>query len=368
MAPLSNIWSSITYSVGKATDNILSGRGFYTRFAENRDGILEYRSARAYDSILVHTGKRLGYQAAEHLTNLITDFFSTEMEYAMSRIAGYRKIDKAIKKSKSDDKKSKAEYEEAMAKAAKVREQQKANYQRIIDNGNPESSTLGIVIAEGGGKIKAVNPYGEIVPEALMLYYDTEKEITVEQKRGANSIESFQTKTLCFFDINAQVSQSTQKNIVLTKVQGRDFTRKELVSGGDLTFSVNGMVNSNEPGVYPESGVKKLIQLCQYNGIVKVNHILFQQFGVTHVIIQDYKLNVQECKNEQPYSMSLVAVEPNDPLSIEKDTIQLINTIIVENDNNNNDKDVLEEKKDQIKNGKSNDVRNKYLMWRSNNI
>ena len=360
-------WSQVGVSLGRATDNILSSRGFYTRFVEQRDGILVYQSKRAYESILIHTAKQLGFQLAEHYANMIADFAATEARYGLQYVFGHKKVRKAVEKAIADSEARQKEIQDGRKKANEMRKKQEENMQSIIANRETVDKGLGQVNVEGGNTITAVDAYGTLVPEALMLYYDTEESIEYERLQNGKK-DVIKTKTLVFYDVTVQVSQTTSKNIVLTKVQGRDFTRKELVSGGDICFTINGTVNSNQDGVYPESAVKKLIQLCQYNGVVKVNHLLFKQFGVTQVIIQDFKLGIQECKNEQPYSMSVIAVEPDEDVTIVKDTIQLINDVLAGSEMEGWYQALLTEKKEQAQSGKSDSNRSKKLLWFSNHI
>lgn len=361
-------WSTVGVSIGKATDNILSSRGFYTRFKEQKDGTLLYQSKRAYESVLVHTAKQIGFQLAEHYANMLTDFLATEARYGLQYLFGHKRVRNAVQQAISDSEKRQQEIQQGRKDAAKMRQKQEENLKSIIANREAVDKGLGKVTVEGGDTIFAINAYGTWVPEALMLYYDTKENIEYIEMQNGQESSIINTKTLVFYDVTAQVSQTTSKNLVLTKVQGRDFTRKELVSGGDICFSISGAVNSNQPGVYPENEVKKLIQLCQYNGVVKVNHILFKQFGVTQVIIQDFKLGVQECKNEQPYTMSVVAVEPDEDVTVTKDTIQLINDVLAGSEMEGWYQTLLEEKKAQAQSGKSDDARNKKLLWLANHI
>lgn len=118
---------------------------------------------------------------------------------------------------------------------------------------------------------------------------------------------------------------SSTKNVILTTVQGRDFTRKELVSGGDMTYTVNGAIVSDQAGVYPSEAVKRFVKIMQYNGIINVNFITFGLLGVTRIIIKDFSLGEIEYKNIQPYSFTCVAVEPDDAITLQADTINAIN-------------------------------------------
>lgn len=148
---------------------------------------------------------------------------------------------------------------------------------------------------------------------------------TVDPVSGGTIETSMETKVIDHIDLSPQISVSSSKNIVMTQVQGRDYTRKELVSGGDISFSVTGSIVSHNEGEYPESAVKKFIQIMQYNGIVNVKSMLFDQFNVTRIVIKDFSLSNPEYKNIQPYSFSCVAIEPDEDVKITQDTISVIN-------------------------------------------
>lgn len=62
----------------------------------------------------------------------------------------------------------------------------------------------------------------------------------------------------------------------------------------------------------------------QYGGILNVHHFQFDQLGVSRVIIKEWQLSAQECKNVQPYSFTCVAVEPDEEIHI-TDTIKELN-------------------------------------------
>lgn len=256
---------------------------------------LVYRNNR-YKSVLVHVAKQLVMSELEGQLNQILPRFRRNAENELRET---------------------------------VLKQQEANRAKIIENGRIQAESWGVVDAEGGQKIVAKDRFGTAVPEALMVYYDDEASHQVEEVSyvgGKEVKNSYSTKTVCHIDLSPQVSMNSNKNIVMTQVQGRDYTRKELVSGGDLQFTVNGVIVGNEDGIYPESAVKKFIQVMQYNGILNVNFMLFGQFNVNRIIVTNYSLGAVEMKNVQPYSFSCVAVEPDEDVKIMKDTIGAINT------------------------------------------
>lgn len=359
---LNNVWNSVVFHVGKATDDILSSRKEYTWF-DKQDKTLIYKSQRAYDSFSIQPVKRLGFQLAEHYADLLTDFASAKAQQGLQWLRGHKRIVDGLNQLERERRQAAENRAREEKERRKLTESVRKNYEVLIANGTKQSSGLGVISVQGGQTVNAVDPYGNAVPEALMLYYDTkvERELNLPYQN-----KTIKTKTLFFIDINAQVSQSTSKNVILTKVQGRDHTRKELVSGGDVSFTINGMMNSNQPGIYPEQEVKKFIELCQYNGIVKVNHILFKQFNVDRIIIQDFKLAEQECKNEQRYSMTCVAVEPSDPVSVSKDTIQYISDALAASSEEGWYKALLDKKKKEANNGVSDKTNNP--VFNSNKI
>lgn len=238
-------------------------------------------------------------------------------QYLMSELVG--NLNKVIPKFKKNT-------EDKLRKT--VLEQQASNYEELISNQTTQSKKWGQVDAGGGHTIIAKDKYGSAVKEALMLYYKDETTHTVKDvvyQAGASKETTYSTDVVCHIDLAPQVSVSSSKNIVMTQVQGRDYTRKELVSGGDLQFSISGNIVSDEMGVYPTDAVKKFVQIMEYNGILNVNFMMFEPFNVTRIIVKDYSLSQQTYKNIQPYSFNCVAVEPDDEVKINTDTISVIN-------------------------------------------
>ena len=134
-----------------------------------------------------------------------------------------------------------------------------------------------------------------------------------------------------FIDLSAMVQFSSQNNIILTNVQGRDCSRKEYISAGDMKFSVQGRIFSNYPDVYPYAEVSKLRRIFQHKGTVKVANLMFDQYNVTEIVITDFSMTPTEgMKNVQNYQFNCVAIEPNKIEGEVKDTISVANTVIRE--------------------------------------
>lgn len=294
MSFIGDIWGNVKFNAGKAAANAASSVSWAYTHSPAQEVI--YRNNRAYKSVLVHVAN----------------------QFAMSEIEG--QINKLFPK-----------YQRYLEKTLRktVLKQQQNNQIQLIKNRETQMSGFGQITAEGGHTIIARDKYGNKIQESLILSYDGETDIQVSDVGGVNGEakypEHYTTKTICFIDLNPDVAIQSSKNIVMTTVQGRDYTRKELVSGGDLNFTVTGEIVSNEEGVYPENDVKKFIQIMQYGGVVNVNHFQFKQFNVDKIIIKDFNMQNQEFKNIQPYTFTCVAVEPDEDVVVKSDTIAVIN-------------------------------------------
>lgn len=293
MSFIGDIWGNVKFNAGKAAANAASSVSWAYTHSPAQEVI--YRNNRAYKSVLVHVAKQL---AMSEIEGQINKLFPKYQRY----------LEKTLRKT--------------------VLKQQKSNQIQLIRNRESQMKEWGRITAEGGHTIIAKDKYGNLVREALMLYYDGDTAIQVSdviENDGVTTTDSYATKTVCFIDLNPDVAIQSSKNIVMTTVQGLDYTRKELVSGGDLNFTVTGEIVSNEEGVYPENDVKKFIQIMQYGGVVNVNHFQFKQFNVDKIIIKDFNMQNQEFKNIQPYTFTCVAVEPDEDVVVKSDTIAVIN-------------------------------------------
>ncbi len=195
-----------------------------------------------------------------------------------------------------------------------------------------------------GGTIYALDDWGCKAPEALMLGIELDQSITVTQnfpvyrtqvidaKKGIykeqepNTINNVvTTKTLVWYDTTALVTINSDKNLIATRVQGRDYSRKELVSNGDIKFSVSGQITSGKPDIYPSEEVKKFIKVMQYKGIVKINNQILDQFGISHIVITDFNISPRQgYKALQQYSFSAIGLQPEKDIEISEDTISII--------------------------------------------
>lgn len=323
---MGNIWgrvlSDTTTNIGAALAT--AGVGFVRNTMIGRSGDsdgLVYRTAKSYSSIIVN-------EAKQALTNAAKSAANDELQKIKS---------KWLKKSQTSD-----DTEDGGG---------------LIENGNSTPPTHGKVAAEGGS-IVALDIYGRAVDDALMIYFEGDVPVsysTVKYKSTGKSVSgggsSFTSKTVCHTDLVPQISVSTSKNVILTKVTGRDASRKELVSGGDLVFKVSGKIVGDKHDAFPVNEVRRFTEVMQYNGILNVDCFYFNDyFNVNRVVITDFDLSSPSAVNEQPYTFSCVAIEPNDAVKITSDTISIINQAILDADNDSWLTNVLSQKADELSN------------------
>ena len=304
---------------GRAIDAASSIR---YRYSEKPDGTLKYVSKAAYKFAMAHWLKREAIALAASEINQLFPRHQRSLEKKLREV---------------------------------VQNQQATQHDWIIQNAQSvvnDDGYITIDTKQGKRKIGATDAWGRVVPEALILKYKlpNNEYIHVSRTTVGTAVktltvqtEEYDSQHIFFFDVCPQISVQSGKNIIQTQVQGRDFSRKEMVSGGDLTFSVSGSIVSHLAALdvkdktktesvvqYPENDVQKFIQIMQHKGIIDVNHYLFRQFNVTRIIITDFSLERAEFKNIQPYRFTCVAVEPDEDVIVKQDTIDQLNREIIE--------------------------------------
>lgn len=220
------------------------------------------------------------------------------------------------------------------------------------DKNRKDNDNYGAMDTEDGHVVLALDDWGCKCSDALMLGIMTDKKITVKQQRitissskttrksgllykietekydsGEKVIDltEFTTHMLVWYDTTAIVTINSDKNLITTRVQGRDYSRKELISNGDIKLSVSGQITSKHPDVYPTEEVRKFIKVMQYKGIIKTNNQILDQFGIEYIVITNFNLTPREgCKSVQPYSFSAIGLQPEREIEIKTDTIEVI--------------------------------------------
>lgn len=211
-----------------------------------------------------------------------------------------------------------------------------------------EKKKYGRVIVDNQGlpaAVLALDDWGCICTDALMLGIKVNERVTITQtypdysttpggtaekstelpqnKKTVKS-QTIKSDTLVWYDTTALININSGRNIIVTKVQGRDYSRKELVSNGDIKFSVSGQITSAKPDIYPEAEVKKFLKVMNYKGIVEVNNQVLDQLGISHIVITDFSLSPKQgYKSVQQYSFSAIGLQPEKEIAITEDTIDI---------------------------------------------
>jgi hypothetical protein len=180
--------------------------------------------------------------------------------------------------------------------------------------------------------VSAYDDYGNVCYESVMLAIPITPAISHSALTycgdalpdGTNGKRTVTNNWLVWYDTVGLVNVSSDKNVVLTQVAGRDYSRKELVSNGDVKFSVTGHITSSLPDCYPNEEVQKFREIMRYRGIVEVNNVIFDQWGIKYVVITGFNMPTQEgSKSVQDYSFECVGIQPDEEANVTEDAIQV---------------------------------------------
>ena len=182
--------------------------------------------------------------------------------------------------------------------------------------------------------VSALDDYGNVCYDALMMAIPSKRVVVMEQNVYDGSLvpnkKRIESDKLVWYDTTATINVSSSKNLVLTPVQGRDYSRKELINNGDINFSVQGHICSPYPDIYPSDEVQKFVQIMRYKGVIEVNNEILDQYGVNKIVITSWSMPSKEgYKAQQDYSFEAVGIQPDKEIEVTQDTINIINQEIV---------------------------------------
>ena len=86
------------------------------------------------------------------------------------------------------------------------------------------------------------------------------------------------------------------KNIVKTKVQGRDGEVKEYISDGDYIVNLRGAFVNTFQKSYPKEVVKQLIRLCQEKDALNVTSEYLLMFNIHELVVEEFNFSQEEGK------------------------------------------------------------------------
>lgn len=229
--------------------------------------------------------------------------------------------------------------------------------QQLMDAQNLEETTYGnIKVNDGQDCVEAYDDWGNVCHDALMLAIPVAKKVKMSIQKWQNGKQKsidIQSDHLVWWDTTALINLSSDKDLILTRVTGRDYSRKELVSNGDLNFSVSGHISSNMPDIYPSKEVQKFRQIMQYKGIIEINNEFLDQWGVNKIVIKSFNLPSSEGnKSVQDYSFEAVGIQPDTEANVTEDTISIIDYTIQEETDNSESlawKDILKQQLETLK-------------------
>lgn len=104
---------------------------------------------------------------------------------------------------------------------------------------------------------------------------------------------------------------SQKRNIVTTKIQGRDGSIKEYISDEDYEIKIKGTI-PGENGAFPIASVTQFMNICTAKQALKINSAYLNGiFGIYNIVISTYTINQEAGKaSEFPFTMTAVSDSP----------------------------------------------------------
>jgi hypothetical protein len=174
---------------------------------------------------------------------------------------------------------------------------------------------------------------GKAEPQSAMPEYGSIQVVTAEEVKATSMLgtpvlaqlsiepgsytlrENGVAKTIAYegytFPSTIIIEVERNKDIVKTKVAGRDYTVKELISWNDYAISIKGIVASPpDRVVYPESEVRALRAIADVPAALKVNSRLLALLGINNIVIERLSLPARDgWVNVQVFTIDAVSDE-----------------------------------------------------------
>jgi hypothetical protein len=111
-----------------------------------------------------------------------------------------------------------------------------------------------------------------------------------------------------------------EKNMVITDIQGRDGSIKELIANKDFTIQISGYLLSNKINVAPVNEKNALIKICDAKTSIEVVSNFLNDFGIYNIVIQNYSIaEVQGKRSVIEFNLNCLSDIPYD-LELQQDT------------------------------------------------
>lgn len=108
------------------------------------------------------------------------------------------------------------------------------------------------------------------------------------------------------------ISITGNNDIIRTKIDGHPGTFKQLFAKGDYSIRIQGIaIDDQNNETYPQRIVRRLRELVEKPGSLKVSNELLSFFGITDLVILDYRFPAVEGANAyQPYEFMCLSDKP----------------------------------------------------------
>jgi hypothetical protein len=111
--------------------------------------------------------------------------------------------------------------------------------------------------------------------------------------------------------VTALISANKPRNIVLTKIQGRNGTVKEYVSDDDYQINIKGVIVGKYANKRPIEELKKLEDFCNEQAELNVISNFINDLGVNTIVITGHTINQRESmRNVIDFEISCLSEEP----------------------------------------------------------
>ncbi len=111
--------------------------------------------------------------------------------------------------------------------------------------------------------------------------------------------------------LNVLMEVEQPRNIVETKVQGRDGEVFEYISDSSYVVTLRGAFVRSFDSVYPKEEMKIFLDLLKQKKSLKVTSQFLLQFGIYELVVMNYKMNQQQGKqNAQTFEISCKSDTP----------------------------------------------------------
>ncbi len=114
-------------------------------------------------------------------------------------------------------------------------------------------------------------------------------------------------------DIVMRVDRS--KNIIRTKVQGRDGDVNEFISNGDYNLNIAGLIVSPDQLVFPEERLRTLLEIDDFAGSVAIASRFLSIFGIQNIVID--RIEVQQQAGFYHQVPFVMAARSEDPIELQ---------------------------------------------------